>query len=405
MASSKDENDYYKILGVSKEASTEEIKKAYKKLAVKYHPDKNPGDKEAEEKFKNLSAAYEVLSDPEKRKMYDKYGIEGLQGMPHASANDIFAELFGGLFNFGSSGKSRGPKKSDDIQQVVTVDLKDIYTGRTKKFKIRRKVLCTTCNGQGTKDGSPKKECSGCNGRGIKVVIQQPKPGFIQQFQTACPDCKGTGKKVDASGECLDCNGEGVIEQPELIQVNIAPGTKNGEVITFEGKGDEGLNMIPGDIHFIVQIKPDEKFERKGNDLIYKKDISLLEALTGFKFHLQTLDDRWLLVKSENNVVTKPGQYKVIPNEGMPDRKNATQKGNLYIQFNVIFPDSIKSDTKEKLQKLLPKPSSPNVNVPKDAMVDEVSLQTCKVTPSFKQEEEEEEEGGQRRTFRSFFGF
>lgn len=397
------ETDYYKILGVSKDASLEDIKKAYKKLAVKYHPDKNPGDKEAEEKFKSLSAAYEVLSDPEKRKTYDQYGLEGLQGMPHASANDIFAELFGGLFNFGGGGsKSRGPRKGEDIQQVVQVELKDFYTGRTKKFKIRRKTICETCKGEGTKDGTPKRECSGCKGRGIKVVIQQPKPGFIQQFQTTCPDCNGIGKRVDPSAQCLDCNGEGLIDKTELVQVNIQPGMKHGDVISFEGKGDEGLNMIPGDVHFILQAKPDENFERKGNDLIYKKTISLVEALTGFNFVLQTLDDRYLQVKSEPNTVTKPGQYKVINQEGMPDRKNVTQKGNLYILFNIEFPDTLKPDAQKELKKILPKPSSSSSSVPKDAMVDDVTAVNMKVPPTFQTDEEEQ---GQRRSFRSFFGF
>lgn len=364
MSKKKDEINYYEVLGVSKSASTEEIKKAYKKLAVKYHPDKNPGNPEAEEKFKQLAAAYEVLTDPKKRELYDKYGVEGLQGMPSASANDIFAELFGNLFGFGGGGggRQKGPRKTDDIQQVVPLDLKDFYTGRTKKFKIRRKTICESCKGNGTKDGSAKKDCTTCNGRGIKVVIQQPQPGFIQQFQTVCPDCKGEGKRADAANRCSSCSGEGVTEKPELVELMIQPGMKHGEVITMAGKGDEAPNMIPGDIHFILQCKENPMFERKGDDLVHKHTISLLEALTGFSLDLQTLDDRYLIIKSEPGVITKPGEFKVVPQEGMPLRNNPTQKGNLYIQFEVEFPTSLSESSKKKLESILPKGSQSKVS-------------------------------------------
>jgi len=353
-------------LGVSREASVTELKKAYRKLAIKLHPDKNPGNPEAVEKFKEISHAYDVLSDPEKKRIYDKYGEEGLQGAGGASAESIFEQVFGGggmfgdMFGFGGGGggRRRGPRKGEDIAFRLGVPLKDLYNGNVKKLKINKNVICDECDGRGSKSEGATKKCASCRGQGVRIERRQIGPGMIQQMQSACSDCNGEGEIIDKKDRCKKCKGKKVVEEPKMIEVAIDKGMESGQKITFSGEGDQEPGVLPGDIIVVLQEKEDEScpFQRKGSDLLYRKEISLIEALTGFEFVIEHLDGRCLLVQSKPNTVTKPNSIRVIDNEGMPQHRNPFVKGRLFIEFKVVFPTpaDLTSDVKAKLEKALP---------------------------------------------------
>lgn len=368
--------DYYEILGVSREASIEEIKKAYRKLAVKFHPDKNRGDKQAEEKFKEVSAAYEVLADPEKRKIYDQTGEEGLkgEGVGFTQAEDLFDSLFGdgffggfGLFGddfFGMRSRTRkqqrrsGPRRTQDVEYVLRVSLEEFYTGALKKLKISRKVKCDQCKSKGTKDGAFVEKCRGCKGKGIKVVIQRPHPSFIQQYQIVCPDCGGDGTYVKEEDKCPNCKGEGILNEEKVLEIQVRAGAGPGQVLIFEGMSDHLPDTIPGDVIVVLKEKTTQvskEWQRQGENLYYFKTITLGDALCGFEFFLTHLDKRILKVKSEPRNVTKPGELKVIAGEGMPILDDPSHaKGDLIIQFEVQFPDNFTNFQLQHLQSVFP---------------------------------------------------
>jgi len=362
---------FYDVLGVSKDASQADLKKAYYKFAKTCHPDKNPNDPEALKKFQEISHAYDVLSDPEKRKIYDQFGEEGLQGGGQTDASSIFEQVFGGGI-FGDSffgGKKKGPQKGDDINFQLGVTLKDLYTGVTKKLKLRKKVLCKKCDGKGTKGGLEPKKCSGCNGVGIKVIRKQIGPGMVQQMQSQCGDCGGRGETIDKKDACEECQGKKTIPEEKIVEVFIEKGMKEGEAIVFHGEGDEAPGIAPGDVVVVLKMKDyDTPFQRSGDDLIMQKKISLIESLSGFEFQVKHLDDRVLVIRSKPGEVTTPNQVRVIPDEGMPRRKNVYNKGNLYVRFEVEFPADNYFDKKQlhSLAKLLPK-KHPLGDVPHDA--------------------------------------
>lgn len=347
-------SDYYERLGVSRDATPEEIKKAFRRLAVKLHPDKNPDDPEAESKFKNVVQAHDVLSDPEKRQIYDKYGEEGLQagGDPRGGGGGIF-DIFD-LFN-GGGGRSRGPAKGQDLTHQLGVTLKEMYNGATRKIQINKKVLCVACAGRGSKKDTGAKKCSGCRGQGIKITRRQV--GFaIHQMQETCRDCNGKGEVIDEKDRCPKCNGKKVIADPKILEVHIDKGAREGQRITFAEEGDQFPGITPGDIVIILKQKPDPTVtvERHENDLVMEKKITLLEALTGFQFLFTTLDDRTLVIKNKPGEIVKPESVKVIPNEGMPIKGNPYNRGLLIIKFEVEFPTSLTSEEKEHLSRALP---------------------------------------------------
>lgn len=353
------DNRLYDILGVSREASQAQIKKSYYQLAKDLHPDKNPNNPDALKKFQEVSHAYEVLSDPEKRNLYDKYGEEALQGGGHTDATSIFEQMFGGgIFGdvFGES-KRRGPQKGDDIQFNLGVTLKDLYNGVTKKLKVRKRVVCDKCEGRGCKGNSSAKECAGCNGQGIKIVRRQIGPGMVQQMQSHCNECNGKGEVIDKKDRCPTCSGKKTVEEEKIVEVHVDKGMQEGQRITFSGEGDQLPGIMPGDIIVILKLKQeDPTFKRNGEDLIMIKKINLLESLTGFEFSVTHLDDRVLVIKTKAGEVTKPDQVRVVPNEGMPRHKNPFIKGNLYIKFEVEFPSSftLSSSQIQHLSKALP---------------------------------------------------
>ncbi|KAH7519673.1 dnaJ protein homolog 2 [Ziziphus jujuba] len=347
---------YYEILGVSKNASQDELKKAYKKAAIKNHPDKG-GDPE---KFKEVSQAYDVLSDPEKREIYDQYGEDALKegmggGGPSHNPFDIFESFFGG--GFGGSGSSRGRRKKqgEDVVHSLKVSLEDLYNGASKKLSLSRDVLCSKCRGKGSKSGATGK-CYGCQGTGMKVTTRQIGLGMIQQMQHICPECRGSGEMISDRDKCPHCKGNKVTQEKKVLEVNVEKGMQHGQKIVFEGQADEAPDTVTGDIVIILQLKEHPKFKRKFDDLYVEHSLSLTEALCGFQFALTHLDGRQLLIKSDPGEVIKPGQYKAINDEGMPNHLRPFIKGKLYIHFNVDFPDSgfISPEKCRALETILP---------------------------------------------------
>ncbi|CAA2969328.1 dnaJ protein homolog [Olea europaea var. sylvestris] len=355
-----DNTKYYEILGVPNSASQDDLKKAYKKAAIKNHPDKG-GDPE---KFKELAHAYEVLSDPEKREIYDEYGEDALkEGMGGGGGGmhdpfDIFQSFFGGS-PFGGGGSSRGrrQRKGEDVAHPLKVSLEDLYLGTTKKIPISRNVLCSKCSGKGSKSGASMK-CSGCKGTGMKVTIRQLGPGMLQQMQHPCNECKGTGETINDKDRCSQCKGEKVVSQKKVLEVHVEKGMQNGQQITFHGEADEAPDTITGDVVVVVQQREHPKFKRKGDDLFVEHSLSLTEALCGFQFILSHLDGRKLLIKSQPGEVVKPDSTKAINEEGMPMHGRPFMKGKLYIHFNVDFPKSLAPEQVGALEAALPpKPS------------------------------------------------
>eukprot|EP01119_Soliformovum_irregulare_P002862 TRINITY_DN1311_c0_g1_i1.p1 TRINITY_DN1311_c0_g1~~TRINITY_DN1311_c0_g1_i1.p1 ORF type:complete len:412 (+),score=144.13 TRINITY_DN1311_c0_g1_i1:46-1281(+) len=334
------ETEYYDLLGVAPEASIDEIRKAYKKMAVKYHPDKNPNNPSAEQKFKEVGEAYEVLSNEDKRGMYDQYGKDALKEGGHASAEDIFSQFFGGGFGgFGGfGGRNQGPRKGDDIVHELTCSLEDLYKGKTSKLAVTRNVLCGKCKGSGGKEGVASAKCKTCDGRGVRIIMKQLGPGMIQQMQTVCSDCQGKGETIKEEDKCKECKGKKVVKEKKVLQVSIDKGMRHGQKIVFSGEADEAPGCEAGDIIFVISEKKHDVFKRSGNDLIMEQKIPLIEALAGTQFVVKQLDDRELLFKTAPGDVIKSGDVRVVANEGMPTHKQPFQKGGLYIQFQVEFP-------------------------------------------------------------------
>lgn len=351
-----DNEAFYKSLGVAQDADEAEIKKAYRKLALKHHPDKG-GDVD---KFKEISAAFEVLSDPEKRKKYDQYGLEGVEGGGGngESAEDIFSMFFGG--GRGGSRKS-GPQKGEDIVHTIKASLEDLYNGKTVRLAISRHKPCQDCEGRGGKVGS-ERSCSDCNGRGVRVQLRQIGPGMVQQMQSACGPCKGTGKILDERDKCKGCKGNKVYKDRKVLEVNIEKGMKEGSKIRFGGEADEIPGTIPGDVIIVVQEKEHEFFKRKGADLVQRVELSLTESLCGFVKTITHLDGRVLKIESPAGTVIKQDQVKMIQGEGMPYHGNPFTKGRLFVHFSVVFPKTLPPSTVQALLAALPKSQTPTLN-------------------------------------------
>eukprot|EP00922_Rhytidocystis_sp_ex-Travisia-forbesii_P060205 GHVS01089218.1.p1 GENE.GHVS01089218.1~~GHVS01089218.1.p1 ORF type:complete len:436 (+),score=68.06 GHVS01089218.1:175-1482(+) len=351
-----DTTKFYTMLEVSKDSSSADIKKAYRKLAIKHHPDKG-GDPEV---FKEISRAYEVLSDAEKREMYDKYGEDGLEGSQASDPTDIFDLFFGGG---GGARRSRsGKKKGEDVVSHLKVQLDQVYNGAVRKLAINKDVLCPECRGHGG-PADAMKSCDMCNGQGVRVQIRQMGP-MIQQTQSVCPGCKGQGKMMPANKKCQKCTGGGTVKERKLLEVYITKGAPHHHKVVFSGEADEKPGETPGDVIFVLDQQEHPIFRRRNNDLFIKKTITLSEALTGYQFILKHLDGRELLIKSSPGQVTKPGAVLAVKDEGMPTPKNEFVKGHLFIAFEIEFPadDSLDSKTKKELAKLLPASTHPPIN-------------------------------------------
>ncbi|KAF7712542.1 DnaJ family protein [Penicillium ucsense] len=377
------ETKYYECLGVDPSATEAQLKTAYKKGALKFHPDKNKNNPEAAEKFKELSHAYEILSDSQKRAIYDQYGEEGLEGGGAGggmNAEDLFSQFFGGggAFGgmFGGGMRDTGPKKARTIHHVHKVNLEDIYRGKVSKLALQKSVICSGCEGRGGKEGAVK-ECTGCNGSGMKTMMRQMGP-MIQRFQTVCPDCNGEGEIIRDKDRCKKCNGKKTVVERKVLHVHVDKGVRDGHKIEFRGEGDQMPGVMPGDVVFEIEQKPHPRFQRKNDDLFYQAEIDLLTALAGGTIHIEHLDDRWLTVNIAPGEVIVPDAIKVIHGQGMPSFRHH-DFGNLYIKFDVKFPEKDQLQNLDLLEKVLP-PRTQQNQPPADAMVEDFELEDIDTT-------------------------
>ncbi|EGW34250.1 dnaJ class heat shock protein [Spathaspora passalidarum NRRL Y-27907] len=392
------ETKFYDALGVSPSASDSELKKAYRKSALKYHPDKNPSP-EAAEKFKEISHAYEILSDEQKREVYDNYGEEGLSGGaggPGMNAEDIFSQFFGGGFGGAFGGGPQRPSRGKDIRHSISCTLEELYKGKTTKLALNKTVLCKNCNGLGGAEGKVHK-CTDCHGSGMKFVTRQMGP-MIQRFQTVCDKCQGTGDICNPKDRCTVCKGKKTQSERKILQVHIDPGMKDGQRVVFSGEGDQEPGITPGDVIFVVDEKPHEKFTRKGNDLFYEAEIDLLTALAGGEVAFKHISGDWIKVHSYPGEVISTGEVKVVEGQGMPIYRQGG-RGNLFVKFTVKFPENgfASEDKLKELESILP--ARAKVTIPKGAEVDECDM--VSFNPAQHQQtrrdayDSEDEEGGQ----------
>jgi len=372
------ETALYDVLGVPPAASTDEIKKAYRKKAMQTHPDKNPGNAKAAELFKEVSQAYEVLSDDKKRQTYDKFGMDGLKegGMGGGSAQDIFEHFFGGGGSgFFGGGRERGPTKTKDMVHEIQVTLEDLYNGKTSKMAVNRNVICKQCKGSGTKSGASSGNCKKCDGKGVKVMLRQIGPGMVQQMQVVCPDCNGKGEVIKEEDKCTECKGKKVNKDKKILHVYIEKGMRHGERIYFRGDSDEEPGKEAGDIIFVLNEKKHDLFKRNGDDLLIEMDIPLIEALAGFSVTVKHLDGRQILIKSNKGDVISHNDLRMIQGEGMPILKRGLDKGNLYVKFTVKFPtpNELTDEKLRAIEEILP-PRRPLPTVTEE--MEQVELRT-----------------------------
>ena len=363
--------DYYEVLGVQKGASAEEIKKAYRKLAVKYHPDKNPGNKEAEEKFKAAAEAYSVLSDADKKARYDQFGHAGVEGAgPDFSGgfgnlNDILNDLFGGAFGGGFSGFGGGfggfgggqrqqqrVHRGRDIRVRVKLTLEEIAKGVEKEISIEKSVACPDCGGRGAKNSSDIKTCPACNGTG---QVQRVVNTFLGQTVTysTCQQCGGEGKII--SNPCRSCNGSGLVRQRETIKVKIPAGVEAGMQLTIQGEGHAAKNNgINGDLLVVIEEQDHKDLKREGNNLFYTKVISVTDAILGAEVEVPCLDGPYK-IKVEPG--TQSGTVVRLRNKGLPTVNGYGGVGDLYVKFAVWIPKKLNKDEKEIVESLRSKES------------------------------------------------
>ncbi|KAJ7580982.1 hypothetical protein C8J56DRAFT_1168550 [Mycena floridula] len=368
------ETKLYDLLEVKPNASDAELKKAYRKKALLLHPDKG-GDPE---QFKEVTHAYEILSDSQKRELYDRHGMAGLEqgnGMGGMDPQDLFSQLFGGGFGggFGRESGRQGPRKTKDLVHRVHVSLEDLYKGKTTKLALTRNVLCSKCKGKGGKEGAVR-SCNNCNGRGIKVTLRQMGP-MIQQIQSPCDECSGTGEIINARDRCTQCKGKKTVQDKKFLEVHIDKGMKGGQTIQFRGESDQAPNAETGDVIIVIEEKPHEHFKRQDNDLVIEVEIDLLTALAGGQFAIKHLDDRALIVKLEPGEVIKHGELKVIYGQGMPSQRHH-EPGDMYVKMSVVFPDSIDPMNIHLLEEALP-PRAPIQKFEKNIVLDEVHLDSA----------------------------
>jgi molecular chaperone DnaJ len=347
--------DYYNILGVDKKASDDEIKKAYRKLAMKYHPDKNEGNKEAEEKFKEAAEAYDVLSTPDKKKNYDQFGSGGPFSGGHQyghgfGMDDIFSQ-FGDIFGgaFGNRYNKKTQQRGSDLRIKVQLSLDEILKGAKKKLKFKRNDKCNTCSGKG---GSDLKDCLQCSGSGRRVVIQQSAFGQIRQ-ETICNNCSGSGKIVH--NKCSSCHGEGTQTKEEVVEVEIPAGVGNGMQLTMSQYGNYVRNGIYGDLQIFIEEVPDPIWKREGNNLSGEITISVIDAILGKNMDILTPHGK-LNIHIEEGVDS--GKILKFAKKGVPDINYGM--GDLYIIILVKIPKKINPEEKVILEKLR---NSKNFNV------------------------------------------
>ncbi len=352
--------DYYEVLGVEKTASEDEIKKAYRKIAIKYHPDRNPGDKEAEEKFKEAAEAYDVLHDPKKRQQYDQFGFEGpmgaggFGGFGGASMNmddifSMFGDIFGGHGFSGFGGGQARPQqhRGSDLRLKVKLTLEEVNQGTVKKFKLRKDITCSHCSGTGAEAGSSKETCPTCHGRGVITHTTQSIFGMMQT-QGVCPTCHGSGEVI--KNKCHECGGTGVVKGEEVVEIKIPAGVQEGMVLNVPGKGNAGHNNgVNGDIQVFIEEEPNDTFVRDGNDLIYNLLLDFPTAALGGEIEIPTIEGSKLKIKIENG--TQPGKTLRLRGKGLPAVQGyGSGRGDLVVNISVYVPKTLSREEKQALE-------------------------------------------------------
>lgn len=369
--------DYYEILGVGKNASDEEIKKAYRKMAMQFHPDRNQGDKDAEEKFKEAAEAYEVLSNADKRSKYDRYGHQGLRGgedfHSYQNVNDIFShfsDIFGGAFGGGSSifddffggGSARSSRQrsqgqpGSDLKITLKLTLEEIAAGTTKKVKIKKYNKCTTCSGTGAKSSSAFKTCSVCNGSG---EVRQVSRSIFGQFVNIqpCNNCNGTGKII--SEPCSACHGDGRINDESTIKISVPAGVMDGNYMTIRGEGNSGKQGGPaGDIIVLFEELPHEYFTRDGDNVVYDLFISYPDAVLGTEVEVPTLNGK---AKLKIEPGTLAGKYLKMREKGI-QHLNSHGAGDQLVRVNIHVPKNVSAKEKELLKELQRHPNMKGIS-------------------------------------------
>ena len=358
--------DYYEVLGVSKTASEDEIKKAYRKIAIQYHPDRNPGDKQAEEKFKEAAEAYNVLHDPQKRQQYDQFGFDGPAGSGFGGfggasmdLNDIFSMFgdvfgghgFGGFGGFGGGtrggGGGRAQHRGTDLRLKVRLSLQEINEGVTKKFKVRKDITCQHCHGSGAEVGSGTETCATCHGSGYVVRTTQSLFGMMQT-QNVCPTCGGEGQVI--KNRCRECGGTGVVKGEEVVEIKIPAGVAEGMVVNVPGKGNMGQrNGIAGDIQVFIEEEPNDLFVRDGNDLVYNLLLDFPTAALGGEVDIPTIDGKALRVKIDSG--TQPGKTMRLRGKGLPAVKGyGNGRGDMLINISVFVPKTLSREERKAIE-------------------------------------------------------
>ena len=352
--------DYYEVLGVERNASEDEIKKAYRKIAIKYHPDRNPGDKEAEEKFKEAAEAYDVLHDSQKRQRYDQFGFNGPMGgeggfgdfgATSMNMDDIFS-MFGDIFGghgfggFGGGQRRQQQHRGSDLRLKVRLTLEEINQGVTKKFKVRKDIACSHCNGTGAENVSEREQCQTCHGTGVISHTTQSIFGMMQT-QGVCPTCGGEGTVI--KNKCHECHGEGIVKGEEVVEIKIPAGVAEGMVVNVPGKGNAGRrNGVNGDIQVFIEEEPHDTFIRDGNDLIYNLLLDFPTAALGGDVEIPTIEGSKLRVKIDGG--TQPGKTLRLRGKGLPVVQGyGNGKGDMVVNISVYVPKTLSREEKEAI--------------------------------------------------------
>lgn len=353
--------DYYEVLGVSKGASDDEIKKAYRKLAKKYHPDVNPGDQAAEAKFKEVNEAYSILSDKEKRARYDQFGHAGVDpnygaggpgggfgfDMGDIDLGDIFGSFFGGGFGgFGGSSSARrnGPQKGESLRANLTITFEEAAFGCEKELNLNRSEECEACHGSGCEPGTTAETCPDCRGTGV-VRVQQRTGGFAFSSTAACTRCRGTGKIIHSP--CKACGGSGSVKKSKRVTVSIPAGIDDGQAVSLRGQGNAGKNGGPaGDLIVGVRVKPSNQFRRDGTTVLYEQPVTFYQAVMGAELEIPTIDGK---VKYNLPAGTQPGTTFRLRGKGIPELRGRG-RGDQYVTVRVQVPSSLSGEQKEALR-------------------------------------------------------
>ena len=372
--------DYYEVLGVDKNASEDEIKKAYRKIAIKYHPDRNPDDPKAEEKFKEAAEAYSVLNDAQKRQQYDQFGFDGPGGgfggfgdRAGFSMDDIFSmfgDVFGGGAGFGGfgGGSRQAPRyRGADLRLKVKLSLQEVATGVTKKFKVRKDVVCNHCHGTGAERGSSSETCPNCHGSGVEIRTQQSIFGMMQT-QTTCHVCGGEGKVI--KNKCSHCHGDGVVKGEEVVEINIPAGVAEGMVVNVPGKGNAGKrNGITGNIQVYIEEEDNDTFIRDGQNVIYNLLLDFPTAVLGGQVDIPTIDGTNVKIKIEPG--TQPGKTLRLRGKGLPAVQGyGNGTGDLIVQISIYVPKELSKSEKEAIEEFSKSDNFKGDSVTKRAIFD-----------------------------------